>query len=151
MNRIGIVTAYDRTFYKVRVHLPDLGIVTGWLPVAVNRATYNKEYNLPDIGEEVVCAFLSDTGVEDGVVLCCLYNKHDKPPTDDEDMWMVTFKDGAKISYNRRTHTLIANIPGTATITANKVTIVGDLEVLGSIYASGSIEDENGNTNHHEH
>ncbi len=151
MHRIGIVTAYDSTFYKVRVQLPDLGIVTGWLPVVVSRAANNKEYNLPDIGEEVLCAFLSDTGVEDGVVLGCLYNKHDRPPTDDEDMWMTTFKDGAKISYNRRTHALSATIPGTATITANKVTIVGDLEVSGNIHASGKIEDENGNTNHHEH
>lgn len=37
------------------------------------------------------------------------------------------------------------------TIIAPTVTIIGNLEVVGNIHATGTIMDEMGNTNHHSH
>lgn len=39
----------------------------------------------------------------------------------------------------------------TLTITASTVTIIGNLEVVGNIHATGTIMDEMGNANHHSH
>ncbi len=152
MTKIGIVTESDPTTMKIRAQIPDLdGMVTYWLPVLTPKSGQDKIYHLPDIGEEVLIAFL-DNGVEQGFCLGSIYNFQDKPPVSSGDKFHAAFKDGTVIEYDRSSHTLTASIVnGTAVISADYVTVNGNLIVNGNITATGSIIDAGGNTNHHSH
>jgi phage baseplate assembly protein V len=151
MTKIGIVTESDPTTMKIRAQIPDLdGMVTYWMPVLTPKAGKDKVYNLPDIGEEVLLAFL-DNGVEQGFCLGSIYNFQDKPPVSSGDKFHITFKDGTVLEYDRHSHILTAFVAGTAVITADSITVHGDLTVNGNITATGAIIDAGGNTNHHSH
>ncbi|MDW8136254.1 MAG: phage baseplate assembly protein V [Thermodesulfobacterium sp.] len=54
----GKVVAVDAKTARARVQIEDAdGVVTFWLPVLHHKTQNDKHYWLPDIGEEVVCAF----------------------------------------------------------------------------------------------
>lgn len=152
MIKVGKVVAVDEKTCRVRVQLEDNdGVVTYWLPVVVPKTQRDKFYWLPDIGEEVVCAFL-EHGIEQGFVLGAIYNEKDRVPVVSKDKFHVKFEDGTWIEYDRKEHKLTLEVMGNIEIRVNgQVFIVGNLEVNGNIHATGSIIDEGGNTNHHTH
>ncbi|QST27717.1 phage baseplate assembly protein V [Escherichia albertii] len=138
----GIISDIDEVKVCVRVTLPECDdLRTNWLPILQRNTQNNKDYWLPDIGEQVE-VLLDDNG-EDGVVLGAVYSSVDTPPVTDKDKRYVRFSDGATIEYDRKQHRL--------TITAPQVDIKGNVSVTGNISASGSIIDAGGNTNHHSH
>ena len=121
MIRLGFVNARQPEKMRVKVTLPDTPgsqLVTDWLPVLCPRACGDMEYDLPDIGDQVLCLFLA-YGLEQGFVIGSMYGRQ-TPPVQSGDKWHRTFSDGAKLEYDRATHALTADIPGTATIKASE-------------------------------
>lgn len=127
MIKVGKVVAIDEKNCKVRVQLLDNdGVMTYWLPVVVNKSQKDKFYWLPDIGEEVICAFL-EHGIEQGFVLGAIYNEKDKVPVGGKDKFHVRFEDGTTIEYDRKAHKLTIQSVGDIEITAS-----GNIKIVGS-------------------
>ncbi|EFD0091231.1 phage baseplate assembly protein V [Escherichia coli] len=155
----GIISDIDEVKVCVRVTLPECDdLRTNWLPILQRNTQDNKDYWLPDIGEQVE-VLLDDNG-EDGVVLGAVYSSVDTPPVTDKDKRYVRFSDKAAIEYDRKQHQLTINggiekivieVKTSVSITAQQVVITGNVRVTGNISASGSIIDAGGNTNHHSH
>lgn len=136
--RVGEVCQQNPSNCTVRVHFKDKDdMVSGELQV-VNRNTFkNKDYGLPDLGEQVLCIFL-ENGIERGFVLGGIYSSAagHEPPVEDKFKRHVTFEDGAFIEYDRKNHIMKIQCPGKIEIVANEinvhsmVTINGDLKTV---------------------
>jgi len=157
--RVGVVTNVYPERGTVRVRLVDADDQVSYeLPVLFRKTMKDKEYWMPDVGEQVVCLF-SGQGLEQGFVLGAIYSKKDSVPVASRDKWHVKFEDGTVIEYDRKEHKLKAMVngevevqaTGNVLIQAPTVILIGNLEVVGNIHATGSIIDEGGNTNHHSH
>ena len=104
--QVGTVSAVDADKVQARVRLPECdNLRTHWLNVLQRNTQNNKDYWLPDIGEQV--EVLLDANGEDGVILGAVYSSVDKPPFSDKNVRGTVYADGAEFSYNRETHTLI--------------------------------------------
>ena len=111
--RIGEVSSIDPAKGTARVAFDDEDSMVSYdLPVLQRNTLENHDYWMPDIGEDVVCLFLP-TGSEDGFILGSFYADEIKPPASTEDIRMVEFADGTKVSYDRSSHELKATIDGT--------------------------------------
>ena len=116
--RTGLVVAVDEQRVRVRVQVPDLdNLETGWLMVLAGKAQDDKDYWLPDEGEQV--AVLLDVRGEDGLVLGSVYSEVDAPPVVSRDKWHRRFKDGSSFEYDRATHTYAATV-GDSSLTMNR-------------------------------
>jgi phage baseplate assembly protein V len=118
--RVGLVTTQDLQNCRVRVKFPDRNqMVSWWLPVVMAKTQNDKFYDLPDIGEQVVC--LMDEHDEDGAVLGAIYSQVDTTPVQSADKWHVTMKDGSTFEYDRSSQTLTVSVArsGTINITVN--------------------------------
>lgn len=118
--RLGTVTARDAATLRVQVRCADTvtaPLVTDWLPVLVPRACGDCQYDLPDVGDRVLCLFLPH-GREAGFVLGSFYSGS-APPVTNGDKWHRAFKDGTWLEYDRAAHKLIATVKGDVDITAD--------------------------------
>ncbi|MDK9603499.1 phage baseplate assembly protein V [Lelliottia wanjuensis] len=161
----GIISDIDEVKVRVRVTLPECDdLRTHWLPILQRNTQNNKDYWLPDIGEQV--EVLLDENGEDGVVLGAVYSSVDTPPVTSKNKRYVRFSDGAALEYDRKQHLLTLNggienmvieVKSLIGVTAPLITFKGNIQVLGNIQvtgninATGSIIDAGGNTNHHSH
>lgn len=119
MIRVGKVVAVDDKNAKVRVQIEDAdAVVSYWLPVVHQKSQSDKHYWLPDIGELVVCAFYGDDW-DTGFVLGSIYNDKDKPPAETREKFVIEFKDGTRIEYNRASHKLHISVKGDILIEAD--------------------------------
>ncbi|PRP72440.1 baseplate protein [Chromobacterium amazonense] len=106
--KFGSVAEQDPDTQRVRVRLPELGqLLTAWLPVLSRKSLKDKDYWLPDIGEQV--AVLLDARGEDGVVLGAIYSEQDAVPVKSADKWQRRFSDGAVLEYDRQQNQLTVN------------------------------------------
>lgn len=120
--KIGEVSSVDPARGTARVAFDDDDSMVSYdLQVLQKNTIANKDYHMPDIGEDVVCIFLP-SGSEDGFILGSVYAGEITPPESDCNKRTVVFDDGTKISYDRATHTLTATI-GKTSITANQQNI----------------------------
>lgn len=104
----GIISDIDEAVVRVRVTLPECDdLKSNWLPVLQRNTQDNKDYWLPDIGEQVE-VLLDDNG-EDGVVLGAVYSIVDTAPLASRDKRYVQFSDGAAFEYDRQLHQLTVN------------------------------------------
>ncbi|EAO2687535.1 phage baseplate assembly protein V [Salmonella enterica] len=104
----GIISDIDETVVRVRVTLPECdNLRSNWLPVLQRNTQDNKDYWLPDIGEQV--EVLLDENGEDGVVLGAVYSTVDTAPLASRDKRYVQFSDGAAFEYDRELHQLTIN------------------------------------------
>lgn len=112
--RIGEVCDIDYATGTARVVFDDDdSLVSNFLQV-IQRNTYdNQDYAMPDLGEDVVCIFLS-SGLEEGFILGSVYAGEITPKESSGDVRSVIFSDNTKISYNRATHELKVTINGTS-------------------------------------
>ncbi|MEH2920319.1 phage baseplate assembly protein V [Samsonia erythrinae] len=151
--RIGTISAVDEKLVMVRVRLPECdNLRTAWLPVLQRNTQNNRDYWLPDIGEQV--EVLLDGNGEDGLVLGAIYSATDVPALADKNKRAVTFADGAQIEYDRRTHTLTINggvqhiaISGgiDVVVNAERVTLdAPETTVTGKLVVQGALSYENG-------
>lgn len=129
--RIGFVNARQPETMRVKVTLPDTvgaPLVTDFLPVICPRACGDMQYDLPDVGDQVLVLFLA-YGLEQGFVVGSMFGKQ-KPPVQSGDKWHRTFRDGTTLEYDRSEHKLTANVQGDVEITATgnlKAEIQGEL------------------------
>lgn len=114
--KIGIVQEADPNTCRCRVLFDDHdGVVSYWLPVLQKKTGRDKSYWLPDPGEHVCC--LMDEHAEDGCVMGAMYSDADTTPVADQDKQHTLYEDGTIIEYDRRTHTLTADVKGDAHVT----------------------------------
>lgn len=117
--RIGEVCEVDYAKGMARVVFDDDdSIVSNYLQVIHTNTYDNHDYAMPDIGEDVVCIFLS-SGMEEGFILGSIYAGEITPPETSKDKRTVVFSDETKVSYDRALHELTIVIEGTK-ITANR-------------------------------
>ncbi len=139
----------------VRVQFPDRGnLISWWLNVGVRKTQNDKDWWIPDVGEMVTC--LMDRDYENGTVLCANYSAKDQPPAGASvDTWIKQFSDGTVISYNRKTHALVATLAasGTAQVTApgglnlngvkidsnGNITVPGTASITGNTTIAGAV------------
>lgn len=111
--RTGYVVAVDERRVRVKVTVPDLdNLETGWLMVLADKAQDDKDYWLPDEGEQV--AVLLDVRGEDGLLLGAVYSEVDVPPVVSRDKWHRRFKDGSSFEYDRAAHRYAATVGGSS-------------------------------------
>lgn len=111
--KIGEVSSIDPARCTARVIFDDENsMVTYDLPIMQRNSLGNRDYQMPDIGEDVLCLFRSD-GFEDGVIIGSFYAGDVEPPETTADRRTVVFKDGTRICYDRAAHTLTVTIAGT--------------------------------------
>lgn len=76
--QVGTVSAVDANRVQARVRLPECdNMRTNWLNVLQRNTQNNKDYWLPDVGEQV--EVLLDANGEDGVILGAVYSGVDTP------------------------------------------------------------------------
>lgn len=111
--KIGEVSSINPVKCTARVIFDDENsMVTYDLPIMQRNSLGNRDYQMPDIGEDVLCLFRSD-GFEDGVIIGSFYAGDVEPPETMADRRTVVFKDGTRICYDRAAHTLTVTIAGT--------------------------------------
>ncbi|MCP4747974.1 MAG: phage baseplate assembly protein V [Desulfobacteraceae bacterium] len=116
--RVATVTSVLPNVGKVRVRIDDADHMVSYeLPVIFAKTLKNKAYDMPDIGEQVLCVFLPN-GPEQGFVLGSFYSTQDTPPVNSANKTHYCWPDGSWIEYDRSSHTLTANIQGDAKISA---------------------------------
>lgn len=116
--RVGIVTAVYPERGTVRVTMSDVDdLQTYELQVVVPKTHKDKEFWMPDVGEQVVCLF-SGQGLERGWVLGAVYSQADTVPEASRDKWIKRFEDGTIIEYDRKEHHLKIFVRGDITIEA---------------------------------
>ncbi|WPM84849.1 phage baseplate assembly protein V [Apirhabdus apintestini] len=168
----GTVSAVDAAGVKARVRLPECdNMRTNWLDVLQRNTQNNKDYWLPDVGEQV--KVLLDENGEDGVILGAVYSDVDKPSFSDKDVRGTRYNDEASFSYNRATHTLTINggiehivisvatnvslttknvsVTAESTAIEGNVQITGNVAITGNVQATGDILAGGKNSNHHSH
>jgi phage baseplate assembly protein V len=170
----GEVTALDHKTCRLRVRLDDRdGLQTHWLNIPQrNTQGTQRRPLMPEIGEQV--AVLLDADGVGGVYLGGIYSTAEPPPVVDEDTEYVRYSDGTVAMYDRAARVMtmecmgdvVLKCAGSITIEAGQsvlmkapsmtldvlqATLNGDLQVIGSIEATGNILDVGGNSNHHSH
>lgn len=117
--RVGFVTARQPEKMRVQVELRDTvtqPLSSAWLPVLCPRASGDLAYDLPDVGDQVLCLFLG-YGLEQGFVLGAMYGKA-APPVSSGDIWQRRFQDGTVLEYDRAAHKLTAQVRGDVAVTS---------------------------------
>lgn len=127
--RVGIVSSTNPEKNTVRVIFEDKdNLVSGDLRIVHRGSVGNKEYWMPDVGDECVCIFpTNDESCFDGYVLGTLFNEKDKPNAKSQDVSRIDFKDGTFIEYDRDKHAMKIECKGTLDIVCDKeITIKGE-------------------------
>lgn len=117
--RVGFVVSRQPEKHRVRVEFRDTvtaKLVSGWLPVLVPRASADMAFDLPDVGDQVLCLFLGN-GLEEGFVLGSMYGAQ-TPPVPSGDKFHRTFSDGTTLEYDRKAHKLTVHALGDISVTA---------------------------------
>jgi len=131
--RVGIVSSVDESKCTARVAFEDRSAVVSYdLPILVRGSLNNKDYWLPDPGEQVVCLFLP-SGNAQGFILGSSYSAKDTPPVNDKNKRHISYSDGTLIEYDQATHTLTINAVGVINIVAT-----GNVNVTGDVIADGT-------------
>jgi phage baseplate assembly protein gpV len=102
--RDGHVSSYDADTHTARVVFDDLDdMVSHPFPVILPNTLKNKDEIHLDAGEHVMCLCMGN-GIESGVVLGCVYDKKNLPPTGDPDVRTTRFDDGTTMTMDRKQH-----------------------------------------------
>ncbi|EIC0887631.1 phage baseplate assembly protein V [Salmonella enterica subsp. enterica serovar Mikawasima] len=126
----GTVSAIDPVNVRARVRLPDHdNLRTWWLDVMQSNTYKNKDYCMPDVGEQVKVLMTPD-GVE-GVILGAVYSGKDEPVISDPDKRRTDFADGTFVEYDRKHNAMaIGGAIKTLTITTHSdITLQTDTQV----------------------
>lgn len=143
--KIGEVSSIDPARCTARVIFDDENSMVSYdLPIMQRNSYGNCDYQMPDIGEDVLCLFRSD-GFEDGVIIGSFYSGEVTPPESNADRRTVVFKDGTRICYDRAAHTLTVTIAGTVIVfdqQTGSITVPDSVTVnctTATIHASKSV------------
>ena len=121
--RIGTVSSVNYPDGKLRVMFDDQNkIVTDEIPML------SFEYEMPAVGEKVVCLFFGN-GLSKGVCLGRYNYNKEKPVESGKDIYFKRLMKDASIKYDRASKTL--------TITANNMTWNGNIVINGNVTING--------------
>lgn len=145
--KIGEVCEVDYTDCTARVVFDDdNGMVSNKLQV-VQRNTYkNHDVVLPDIGEDVICIFLS-SGVEEGFILGSVYAGDVTPPSNNGNERVIVFSDDTEVRYDRKKHEMYIKIgateiksnPTSTMIKSASITLDGNVHITGTTQADADM------------
>lgn len=145
--RIGKVSSICPEKATARVFFRDDGyydatgkykkLVTYELLVLQRNTLKNKDYAMPDVGEDVLCVFLP-FGLASGFVLGSVYAGENTPPESTENKRTVIFDDDTKVTYDRATHQFDIQIKQTA-ITANRDSVKVKTPVFVDVTTDGNV------------
>lgn len=126
--RVGRVSSINPAAATARVAYEDRSkMVSAELPVLVRGSRNNKDYWMPDPGEQVLCLFLPN-GRGQGYIVGSFYSAADSPPVTTEQKRSMIFADGTKVEYDTLTSTLTIDARGPVNIiAAGGVTVTGDV------------------------
>ncbi len=152
MFKDGIVVEVDPKG-KVKVKFPDLDdFISNWLPIVYPCTLEDKDYYLPAKDSLVTC--IMDENFEEGRVLGSIYSEADPPPVEDANKFLKQFADGTTIEYDKTLHNLTADVKGSTEIIATdsielnspevsinslNISIVGTVELTGSLTSTGNV------------
>ncbi|MGG6116260.1 phage baseplate assembly protein V [Salmonella enterica] len=133
---------------RARVRLPDHdNLRTWWLDVMQNNTYKNKDYCMPDVGEQVKVLMTPD-GVE-GVILGAVYSGKDTPVISDPDRRRTDFADGTFVEYDRKNNAMaIGGAIKTLTITTHSdITLQTDTQVTVIAQNSATVKTQKATIN----
>lgn len=125
--RLGKVTAiFDETGY-VQVTFFDREEEPREIPMF----SFISEYNMPEMGDTVLCLFLPFT--PSGFCLGKWFSETNKPPANNRNIWFKSLRKKGAISFDDRTETLTINV---------KKIVINSEEILqnGKITSTGDIK-----------
>lgn len=153
--RFGVIDQTDFTTDPVqpRVRVKTGEILTAWIPISAQRASTDAEHDPVQIGEHVI--LLAPSGeLAQAVVVGKLFSTDYPSPDLNPDNHRRTYRDGAVIEYNSKTHHLNAVLPEDGTVNATAMggftfngpithngdyTHNGDLNQMGAQTVSGDV------------
>ena len=113
--RIGRVSVSDPDTMTVKVVFEDKdNMVSDSMPILVRGSSRNRDYWLPDVGEQVCCLMLPNGHA--GICLGSYYSESDPSGRYGQDVRRMDFDDGTYISYDRASHRLEINCTGDVVI-----------------------------------
>jgi phage baseplate assembly protein V len=150
MLRFGTIASVDLAAARCIVETGD--VLSTPIPWIEARAGATRTWSPPSLGEQVI--LLCPGGdLAGGVALRGIYS--DAMPAPESSLReVISFKDGAEIAYDPEHHALEAILPGGATVTivANGgIGLIGDLDVAGTIRASGDVVADSISLKNHKH
>lgn len=137
--QFGTVAAVDAATGTCTVTIGEM--TSPPLPWLAQRAGKTKHWSAPSKGEQVV-VLCPDGEIECGVILVGLFSNANPPPSDNENVDLTKYSDGAVISYDAETHVLTAVLPpsGSATVTAlGGIKLSGPVDIDGTLNVSKAI------------
>lgn len=123
--RTGVVSSVNEANCTARVTFGDKdNLVSAELSPLCRGSQKNKDYWLPDIGEQVVCLFLPNSkNLTQGWILGTYFSAPDPPPAGSVDTRIFDFGDGTHISYDRKTHALSIRCMGEIKLSGTKINL----------------------------
>lgn len=129
--RYGTVAEADYASARVRVKSGEL--LTGWLPWLTHRASNDRTWHAPEVGEQVL--LISSCGdPAQAVVLPAIYQAAHPAGGDRETVARIDFADGGFFEYDRESGAMTINVIGAAVITVGGKTTLksaGTVEIDG--------------------
>lgn len=120
--RCGKVSAVIAERCAVRVVFDDLdSLVSAELFVLQSSCMNNRFYNLPDVGDSVVCLMAPNDEHGSGFVLGSFYTEKNIPPAQNQNISMIKFGDGTEIKCDRESHELRINCTGKIFISGKEI------------------------------
>lgn len=139
--RPGYVSAVDYAKARIRVKFSE-NLESNWIPWHSGRAGGTKNWDAPELGEQVV--MLSPSGdTSMAIALVGIFSNDNPANGDSADVFRKTFKDGTVIEYDCAAHAMKAKIAsnGTAEIEApGGLAIKGDVSIDGNVSISKQLD-----------
>lgn len=174
--RVGQVDSVNAETCSCRVSFDDLRDGDGKpfksydLQILQRRTVDCQTFNLPNVGEHVLCLFLPN-GIQEGFVVNSFYTAENLPKDGKKGIYRHTYEDDTIIEYDLNEHKArvytkykveveckeakvkaeTIDVEAKKMKITSEIEIVGDVKITGSINASGNIIDGGSNTNHHSH
>lgn len=130
--KIGQVNSVNPSQGTVQVLFPDKDdLVSNDLPML------NHEYNMPNVGDQVLCLFLGN-GLETGVCLGSFYSEVSPPPANKKEIYKKQLDKDTYLEYNKNTKLLKMNVDSVEIeINQGKVIIKANEILLGDTATEG--------------
>lgn len=130
--RVGVINSINPQEGTVKVLFPDKDDI-----VSDNLPLLNHEYNMPNIGDQVICLFLGN-GLEQGFCLGSFYSSVLKPPATNENIYKKKLDNATFVEYDKESKVLKVNVEEVEIkINKGKVTVKADEILLGDNATEG--------------
>lgn len=130
--RIGTIAEVDLKAARCKVTVGE--ITTPPLPWLAPRAGSSRVWSPPSIGEQVIL-LCPEADIALGLVVTGLFSDQNPAPAS-EDIMLLTFCDGAALTYDPGAHRLSASLPAGG---AARIHAPGGIEIEGNVRISGTL------------